>query len=152
MSATIPKAETDVLMFRHQEIQEYLNVENLGLLLQLFKNECLTQEQFEQLLAFGRTPWQKINLLLFYLLISKSSNPLKSLICCLNSTPDYEPHQKLVASLSASIEIPTSCSLVPLKVTVDSLAAEKTKEKLHMLIDIHALLPLYKGSSRKVKG
>ena len=142
MSATIPKAETDVLMFRHQEIQEYLNVENLGLLLQLFKNECLTQEQFEQLLAFGRTPWQKINLLLFYLLISKSSNPLKSLICCLNSTPDYEPHQKLVASLSASIEIPTSCSLVPLKVTVDSLAAEKTKEKLHMLIDIHALLPL----------
>ena len=55
MSETIPADGTDILLFRHQEIQENLDVESLGLLLQLFKKECLTQEQFEQLLAFGRT-------------------------------------------------------------------------------------------------
>ena len=144
MSETVPADGTpihNVLLFRHQEIQEHFNFDNPNLLLQLFKIECLTQEQCGQLLAFGRTPWNKINLLLSYLLTSKSDNPLKSLICSLNSTPDYE-HHKLAAILSASTEVPTSHSPMSLKISVDLLVTEKKKEKLNKLIDIHALLPL----------
>ena len=142
MSEIIPADGKNVLLFRHQEIQENLNVDSPDLLLQLFKEKCLTREQCGQLLASGWTPQQKINLLLSYLLMSTSVNPLRSLISSLNSTPDYEPHQKLAAILSASIEVPTPHSLMPLKVSVDFLATEKTKEKLYILIDIHALLPL----------
>ena len=140
MSEIIPADGKNVLLFRHQEIQENLNVDSPDLLLQLFKEKCLTREQCGQLLASGWTPQQKINLLLSYLLMSTSVNPLRSLISTLNSTPDYEPHQKLAAILSASNNSQTPHSLMPLKVNVDSL--KNKKEKLHMLIDIHALLPL----------
>ena len=137
MSEIIP---ADVLLFRHQEIQENLDINNPDLPLQLFEEKCLTRQQCGQLLASGRTPHQKINLLLSYLLKSNSVNPLRSLICSLNSTLDYEPHHKLAAILSASNNVQTPHSLMPLKVKVDSL--KKKKEELHMLIDIHALLPL----------
>ena len=139
MSDTILADGKNVLLFRHQEIQENLNVDSPELLLQLLKEKCLTREQCGQLFAFGRTPQQKINLLLSYLLKSNSDNPLRNLICSLKSTPDYEPHQKLAAILSASNNIQTPHLLMPLKVNVEIL---KKKEELCNLIDIQALLPL----------
>ena len=132
------------LLLEHQEIQNNLNVNSHDLLLQLFKKKCFTQEQYEELLAFGRTPQQKVNQLLCYLLQSRNGNSLDCLIFGLKSTSDYEPHRYLAAMLTAPMEVEATHPPISLKhavhVKVDSLAEEK--EKLGMLVDIHRLLPL----------
>ena len=132
-----------VLLFRHQEIQDNLDINNCDLLHQLFKRNFLTQEQYEHLLASGRSSWQKINFLLNYLLKSKNGTSLDALVCSLNSTPD-ECHQNLAAMLTAPMEVKTTHPPISLKHTVhvsaDSFAAKK--EKFNMLMDIHSLLPL----------
>ena len=132
------------LLLGHQEIQNNLNVNSHNLLLQLFKKNCFTQEQYEELLAFGRTPQQKVNLLLCYLLQSRNGNSLDCLIFGLKSTSDYEPHRNLAAMLTVPMEVEATHPPISLKhavhVKVDSLAEEK--EKLSMLVDIHRLLPL----------
>ena len=133
-----------ILLLGHQEIQNNLDVSSHDLLLQLFKKKCFTQEQYEELLAFGRTPQQKVNQLLYYLLQSRNGNSLDCLIFGLNSTSDYEPHRNLAAMLTAPMETKATHPPMSLKhavhVRVDALAAEK--EKLGMLVDIHRLLPL----------
>ena len=131
----------NVLLFRHQDIQKYLNVNNPDLLSQLFRLECLTQEQYDQLLAFGRTPWQKVNFLLSYLLLSKCDNPLSSFIQSLKFTADYEPHRNLSAILSEVQTFQPPKTLIhTVTPSTDALRAEK--EKFCMLLDVHALLPL----------
>ena len=131
----------NVLLFRHQDIQKYLNVNNPDLLSRLFQLECLTQEQYDQLLAFGRTPWQKVNFLLSYLLISKCDNPLSSFIQSLKFTADYEPHQNLAAILNGPQTLqPPNTLIHTVTPSTDALRAEK--EKFCMLLDVHALLPL----------
>ena len=130
-----------VLLFRHQDIQKYLNINNPDLLSQLFQLECLTQEQYDQLLAFGRIPWQKVNFLLSYLLLSKCDNPLSSFIQSLKFTSDYKPHQNLAAILSEAQTFQPPITLThTVTPSADALRAEK--DKFCMLLDVHALLPL----------
>jgi len=131
----------NVLLFRHQDIQKYLNVNNPDLLSQLFRLECLTQEQYDQLLAFGRTRWQKVNILLSYLLLSKCDNPLSSFIQSLKFTADYELHWNLSSILSEVQTFqPPKAMIHTVTRSTDALRGEK--EKFCMLLDVHALLPL----------